>query len=63
MSADLRRDLNNLEHLFRKYNLVSVTIYAKIKGRQRKQIYRMIEDGRLMTIRLGGTQFIITPKY
>ena len=59
----LIRDLNELDRLFNKYNLVSVTLYAKMKLIQRKQVYRMIHDNRLQVIRLGGTQFVITEKH
>ena len=61
--SDIRRDLNRIEELFEKYELTTVTLYAKRNQMTRKTVYNKIHKGKLKMVTFGGTNFILGKKY
>jgi len=61
--SDIRRDLNRIEELFEKYELTTVTLYAKRNQMTRKTVYNKIDKGKLKMVTFGGTNFILGKKY
>lgn len=51
-------ELSIVQHLFKKYNLKTITDYAKENNISRQSIYNQIEKGQVMNIELTGITFI-----
>lgn len=51
-------ELSILEHLFKKYNLKTISDYSKENNINRQAIYNQIEKGQVMNIELTGITFI-----
>lgn len=56
---DLDFDLITIERLFKKYRLLPITLYAKVKGVTRATVYNRIKRNDLRVVTFGGIKFVI----
>ena len=56
---DLRKDLNEINAIFKKHGLLNQTVYAKKIGVTKQTLRYRVKAGLVKHIRLGETVFII----